>query len=82
MCWQNGTASCLCLLGLSVLSEPWLTLTSAASGLQCHLANKHKYSVQGHHVMLQQCGHLHDVDIDNQTVNRVASNNWLIMNCK
>ncbi len=31
---------------------------------------------------MQECGHLHSVDIDNQTVNRAASNNQLIMNCK
>lgn len=33
--------------------------------------------------ILQRRGHLHEADgIDNQTVNRAASNNQLIMNCK
>ena len=40
------------LFSLSVLSEPWLALTSMGAGLQRHLANKHKYSVPGHHVLL------------------------------
>lgn len=31
---------------------------------------------------MQPRGRLHSVDIDNQTVNRVVSNNQLIMNCK
>lgn len=38
--------------GLSVLLEPWLTLTSAGAVLRCHLANKHKYSVADRHVLL------------------------------
>ena len=40
------------LLSLSVLLEPWLTLTSVGAGLQRHLANKHKYSVPGHRILL------------------------------
>lgn len=67
----------------SVLSEPWLTLTSLVAGSRHHSANKHKYSVcRSSCVTQRRRGHLHYVDIDNQTVNRVASNNQLIMNCK
>lgn len=40
----------LLLLGQSDLLEHWLTLTSAGAGLWRHLANKHKYSVEGGHM--------------------------------
>lgn len=54
------------------------------SGLWSHLANKHKYSAAGPRSVFPRssvdtCVML---DIDNQTVNRVGSNNQLIMNCK
>lgn len=84
MCTGKTSGFMPLLLGLTVLLASWLTLTSVGAELWCHLANKHKYNIAGRHVFfLQQCGHLHEVDgIDNQTVNRVASNNQLIMNCK
>lgn len=90
-CHLSAAASHMCagktngfmplLPALTVLSEPWLTLTSAGVELRRRLANKHKSSGAG--CVFLQSGHLHAADdIDNQTVNRVTSNNQLIMNCK
>lgn len=62
------------------LCSSWLTLTSAGSW--CRLDNHHKYSAAGRCPTLPPCGPLLSLGIDNPTVNRLVSNNQLIMNCK
>lgn len=76
------------------LSEPLLTLTSAGPWFMVPFKpisqekkekkrkRREKSGAAGCRVCLQPPGHLHSVRIDNQTVNRVVSNNRLIMNCK
>ena len=72
------TARSVCSLGALVNLD-----LCRGAWLWCHLANKHKYSDVSRHAFL--CSRVDTYirfDIDNQTVNRVASNNQLIMNCK